>query len=50
MHEIDPFTNTPLGQREPAGFVLLERWPVRRLVVSREDFEPWIKREKHTVN
>ena len=44
MHAIDPFTEmTPLGNREPAGFVLLERWPPCRLTVSREDFEPWMK-------
>src|SRR5215831_12042114 len=47
MHKIDPFTEmTPLGDRAPTGFVLLERWPVRRLTVAREDFEPWIKKAR----
>jgi hypothetical protein len=43
MHELDPFTAmTPLGQREPSGFVLLEKWPCRRLTVSQQNFETWI--------
>jgi Protein of unknown function (DUF429) len=42
MHEVDPFTAmTPLGQREPGGFVLLEKWPCRRLTVSEQNFDTW---------
>ena len=45
MHEIDPFTEiTARGHREPAGFVLLDRWPCRRVMVSKEDFQGWMQR------
>lgn len=39
MHETGPFTAmTPRGRQGPKGFVVLDRWPCRRLKVSREDF------------
>jgi hypothetical protein len=42
MREIDPFTReTRLGGSD--GYVLLERWPVRRLAVFRDRFDTWIK-------
>jgi len=45
MHENDPFTEMTIrGHREPAGFVLLDRWPCRRVMVSKEDFQGWMQR------
>jgi hypothetical protein len=48
MHEMDPFTvGTRVGDREPNGYVLLERWPVRRIAIYRDNFETWIKARCH---
>lgn len=44
MHELAPLTEmTPLGQCGPAGFILLEQWPCRRLAVSKDDFQSWME-------
>jgi hypothetical protein len=48
MHEIDPFTEiTPRGRQGPTGFIVLDRWPCRRLRVSKEDFRTWIRGKAH---
>lgn len=44
MHAIDPFTEmTPRGRLEPAGYVLLNRWPFRRVRVSVKSFQDWVE-------
>jgi hypothetical protein len=43
MHLADSFTGmTPSGGEPPIGYVILERWPTRRLNVSVADFDSWI--------
>jgi|GEM_PF-2899924 len=47
MHETDPFTEMiTSGRKEPAGFVLLDQWPCRRLEISKEDFGTWMKKQR----